>query len=68
MVSPNTVYMHVTSELTSYWLACFYYICSNVEFGCSGTYICAGIFGQSMYTSVCFDIVHCIEYEGHILT
>ena len=53
--------MHISAELTAYWLACFICICRNVEFVCSGTYICnvASIFGQGhmqlceMYVYLC---------------
>ena len=48
MVDKCIVHVHITAMLAAYWLGCFTCICSNVEFICSGTYICnvAGIFAQ----------------------
>ena len=59
------------AQLKAYWLACFTCMCNNMQFICSGTYICnvAGIFSHGhmtfnvkcMYISACGDIGDCSE-------
>ena len=79
MFAKFIVHIHITAEVTAYWLVCFTCICSGVEFVCNRKYMCnvSSIFGQghmALMWNVCTPVflvtllIVLSWYEVYILT